>query len=578
MLLIGRDAELALLAQALDDVRARPQPHHRDRRRGGDRQERAARRARRPGGADAGADAAVPPSTSARCRSRSPSMPSTHRRPSSPRDRLEALGAVLPACCRRGPATRLPAGPAERLRTHRALASLLDAARARAARRAAARRPALGRRSVAGAARAPRPPPAGCAAAARARRASGHDPPGGRAADARAARPRQPSLGTARCRARIARRSRTPRDGNPLFLRELRAGAASGLPLDVVGGRAARDRRARRRRGRAAGRARRSRATRSTPSSRPPRPALRADAAALDALVRARSRSAPAPAARSRSGIRSCAGRLRRAAAGLAARGARARRRRAGGARRRRPAPRPPRRALRAPGDAAAVAVLRDAGRARRARPRRRPPRAGTTPRCGCSATIRRARRSAGADGLRARGRGTLRRARDALLEAHAAAPSLQLAIACARVETELGRYADARRRLLAADGRPRPRFELAVVAYHEGRLAELGAWARRALAAPAVTRSCTRARSRSARWPRSGPTEPDRAQRASGPCGDGSTRVPDEALARGPRRRAYVATAQLLCARFAAVERRRRVLAASARHRATASSPCRCG
>ena len=63
------------------------------------------------------------------------------------------------------------------------------------------------------------------------------------------------------------------------------------------------------------------------------------------------------------------------------------------------------------------------------------------------------------------------------------AAERLELVTACARIEIELGRHSDARRRLLAArsrgsGARARVGFELAAIAFYEGRLGELHAWA----------------------------------------------------------------------------------------------------
>ena len=87
-------------------------------------------------------------------------------------------------------------------------------------------------------------------------------------------------------------------------------------------------------------------------------------------------------------------------------------------------------------------------------------------------------------------GSGRLPEARTALLEALALAPQLQLTIACARIETQLGMHTDARRRLLAARvGAPPSQhaalaFELAAGAFHEGRVGELRGWAEPAVLA----------------------------------------------------------------------------------------------
>ena len=61
---------------------------------------------------------------------------------------------------------------------------------------------------------------------------------------------------------------------------------------------------------------------------------------------------------------------------------------------------------------------------------------------------------------------------------------------ACARTESELGRHAEARRRLLAAragappEGRAGLAVELAATAFHAGRPAALTAWSRAAVRA----------------------------------------------------------------------------------------------
>ena len=68
--------------------------------------------------------------------------------------------------------------------------------------------------------------------------------------------------------------------------------------------------------------------------------------------------------------------------------------------------------------------------------------------------------------------------AREALDEAYALAPSVEVAVACARVDTELGRYADARRRLQPEQHRPQVALELAAIAFHEGVLTDLATWA----------------------------------------------------------------------------------------------------
>ena len=146
------------------------------------------------------------------------------------------------------------------------------------------------------------------------------------------------------------------------------------------------------------------------------------------------------------------------------------------------------------------------------ASPRPPPPRTGTGRRCGscptatatpapgCSRTTRSrsaARPAAGG------AHGAARGAR--------AAPQLQLTIACARIETQLGLHTDARRRLLAARvGAPPSQhaalaFELAAGAFHEGRVAELRGWAEPAVLAARRIRCCWSARRRCRRSARCG-------------------------------------------------------------------------
>ena len=87
-------------------------------------------------------------------------------------------------------------------------------------------------------------------------------------------------------------------------------------------------------------------------------------------------------------------------------------------------------------------------------------------------------------------GAGRLTESRTALLEALALAPAARADRGLARVETQLGLHADARRRLLAARADAPPdqhaalAFELAAGAFHEGRVAELRGWAEPAVQA----------------------------------------------------------------------------------------------
>ena len=80
------------------------------------------------------------------------------------------------------------------------------------------------------------------------------------------------------------------------------------------------------------------------------------------------------------------------------------------------------------------------------------------------------------------------------LLAALAVEPRPELVLACARLESELGRHADARRRLLAAraaappEHQPALAFELAAHAFQQGRTRQLHGWAEPAMRAAAHT------------------------------------------------------------------------------------------
>ncbi len=113
--------------------------------------------------------------------------------------------------------------------------------------------------------------------------------------------------------------------------------------------------------------------------------------------------------------------------------------------------------------------------------------------------------------------------AREALDEAYALAPSLEVAVACARVETELGRYADARRRLQPEQHRPLVALELAAIAFHEGVLTDLATWAEpaRRATAPRPGRDDPNPVPHAAAWrcarsARPGPTNPTAPRRSS--------------------------------------------------------------
>ena len=147
------------------------------------------------------------------------------------------------------------------------------------------------------------------------------------------------------------------------------------------------------------------------------------------------------------------------------------------------------------PGDEAAIALLSEAAAAA----------AGTAPATaahwyGAALRLvpevddRSGARPAGADGARARRRGPARRQpRRAGRSARAArARAGPLVTACAQVETELGRHAAARRRLLAAlagaapDSRPGLAFQLAAAEFQEGRVRRLRDRSRAAVRAAA--------------------------------------------------------------------------------------------
>ena len=509
--LVGRNRELAVGRAAVADVRAGGAPGARPRGRGGDRQERAAggdRRARRRAGCSCSPGGRR--STSATCRSAWSSTRSTTTsrrciRAGSRRSGAE-LGAVLPSAgAGAGPG---PARPAERFRYHRALRGLLEL---------------LGRErpvalllddlhwadeaSVELVLHLLRRPPRG-AAPARLRAAAGRPGPaapgrgapraGFAGARARAARPRRVAALLAGVRDRrrasaLARGRRQP--AVPAGARARGAGPAARFRATLLAAVGARGRGARARRARCS-KARRWPATRSIRSSpRPPR-ASRPTPAALDALVAADLVRAAGAGARSRSATRSCAAPSTTA------------RRRAGGWPRM-SAPRPcwasaapsrrarlPRRALRPPGRRGRARGARGGGRAT----------AGSSPataahwygaalRLAARATTARRAGAAAPMALALAGAGRLAESRAALvdaLELLGRARALALVTACAQVETELGRHAAARRRLLAALAGARPStapglaFELAAAAFYDGRGRVARALARRRAAAEA--------------------------------------------------------------------------------------------
>ena len=156
-------------------------------------------------------------------------------------------------------------------------------------------------------------------------------------------------------------------------------------------------------------------------------------------------------------------------------------------------------------------------------------------------------------------GSGRLAEARTALLEASSLAPSLDLVIGIARVESHLGLHADARRRLLAAraDAPPERRAGLAVElaggAFFEGRVEELRRWADPAVEAtqedPLLLTGAEALAALGALWDaRSG-----RRGAAAGLGHRAAGLAPRQRPRDVPRRSAFfVATAQILAERFA--------------------------
>jgi DNA-binding NarL/FixJ family response regulator len=155
-------------------------------------------------------------------------------------------------------------------------------------------------------------------------------------------------------------------------------------------------------------------------------------------------------------------------------------------------------------------------------------------------------------------GTGQLSEARAALLEAQSLTPSLDIVIGIARVESHMGLHADARRRLLAARAEaPAARrgmlaMELAGGSFFEGRVDELRRWADPAVEAtqddPVLLTGAEALAALGALWDR----DPD----AAWPLLDSATRrldaLTDEALGPCVTIAFFVATAQLLCERFA--------------------------
>jgi DNA-binding NarL/FixJ family response regulator len=168
---------------------------------------------------------------------------------------------------------------------------------------------------------------------------------------------------------------------------------------------------------------------------------------------------------------------------------------------------------------------------------------------------------------LAAAGSGRLDDSRAALvqaLELHDGEPSarrVELSLACARVETQLSRHADARRRLLAVRATAPPEcravlaFELAAGAFHQGDVSELREWADPALHAasemrdPLLTTGAAALAALGALWAGDSAWATVCLQRATA----GIDRLDDAALASRLAVPTYVGIAQFLCERFPA-------------------------
>ncbi len=154
-------------------------------------------------------------------------------------------------------------------------------------------------------------------------------------------------------------------------------------------------------------------------------------------------------------------------------------------------------------------------------------------------------------------GAGRLPEARTALLEALELAPRLELTIACAQIETQLGMHTDARRRLLAARAGAPPSqqaalaFELAAGAFHEGRVGELRGWAEPAVLAaqddPLLLVGAEALHSLGALWR----GDPVTASKALDRACAGLDGLDDATLASHPAVPVYVGIAQFLQERF---------------------------
>jgi len=209
------------------------------------------------------------------------------------------------------------------------------------------------------------------------------------------------------------------------------------------------------------------------------------------------------------------------------------------------------------PGDPAAVAVIREAAEASAASPAAAAHWYGAALRLVGDGPQRAELLALRADALAAGGR--LESAYAALLEARALAPGLRIDVACARVETLLGRHGEARRRLLTELEAARPEhqaeiaFELAAGAFHEGRMDTLRRWAEPAMRAaaeagnPALLAGAEALAALGASWDGDRETADRRLDHASALVGG----LDDAALGGCPAVLMHIGVAQFLCERF---------------------------
>jgi DNA-binding NarL/FixJ family response regulator len=172
---------------------------------------------------------------------------------------------------------------------------------------------------------------------------------------------------------------------------------------------------------------------------------------------------------------------------------------------------------------------------------------------------------------------GRLEASRNALVEVLALLPAgaqrVELVTVCAQLETELGRHAGARARLLTALGDAPPdqrsglAFELAATAFYEGHLGELREWSvpavRAAAGDPPMLAGAQALDALGALWT----GDPEAVTASLDRATDGFAVLADTALAAQPAVAVYVGVAQLLCERFpAAIATSGRALAISRR------------